>query len=80
MFKYILTILAFIGLFLFPNLSDANDSPDKTITFESQRAGYYKIKEVVDGDTFDLTYGEKTLRVRLYGIDTPETKKGVNNR
>lgn len=97
MFKYVLTILAFVGFFLLPNLSDAhrkndvqkdgchksaNDdsyhchSANETITFESQRAGYYKIKKMVDGDTFNLTYGEKTMKVRLYGIDTPETKKG----
>lgn len=97
MFKYVWTTLAFVGLFLLPNLSDSHredkvpwdkchkfakdgsyhcHSPDETITFESQRAGYYKIKEMVDGDTFDLTYGEKTMEVRLYGIDTPETKRG----
>ena len=97
MFKYILTILTFVGFFLLPNLSDAhreNDveedgchksadgdsyhchSADETITFESQRAGYYKIKKVVDGDTFNLAYGGKIMRVRLYGIDTPETKRG----
>ena len=40
MFKYILTMLAFVGLFLLPNLSDADRSPDETITFESQHAGY----------------------------------------
>lgn len=94
MFKYVLTTLAFVGLFLFPNLSNSHrekyvqwdkchrvpkdgsyhcHSPDTTITFESQRSGYYKIKEVLDGDTLDLIYGDKIMKVRLYGIDTPET-------
>ena len=38
------------------------------------------VKEVVDGDTIDIAIGGKTERVRLIGINTPETKhptKGV---
>ncbi|MEY4656874.1 MAG: hypothetical protein RL073_1101 [Actinomycetota bacterium] len=38
------------------------------------------VKGVVDGDTIDIAIGGKTERVRLIGIDTPETKhptKGV---
>jgi micrococcal nuclease len=32
------------------------------------------VKEVVDGDTIDIAIGGKTERVRLIGINTPETK------
>jgi micrococcal nuclease len=38
------------------------------------------LKHVVDGDTIDVEIGGKTERVRLIGINTPETKhptKGV---
>ena len=38
------------------------------------------LKGVVDGDTIDIAIGGKTERVRLIGINTPETKhptKGV---
>jgi len=38
------------------------------------------VKEVVDGDTIEIAIGGKTERVRLIGINTPETKhptKGV---
>ena len=38
------------------------------------------VKHVVDGDTIDISIGGKTERVRLIGINTPETKhptKGV---
>ena len=38
------------------------------------------VKKVVDGDTIDIAIGGKTERVRLIGINTPETKhptKGV---
>lgn len=33
------------------------------------------VSHVVDGDTVDLRFGEGTERVRLLGIDTPETVK-----
>ena len=38
------------------------------------------VQHVVDGDTIDISIGRKTERVRLIGINTPETKhptKGV---
>ena len=33
------------------------------------------VTRVVDGDTIDVTFGSKHQRIRLIGIDTPETKK-----
>jgi micrococcal nuclease len=35
----------------------------------------WHVKQVVDGDTIDVTDGTGTVRVRLLGIDSPETKK-----
>ena len=38
------------------------------------------VKHVVDGDTIDIAIGGNTERVRLIGVNTPETKhptKGV---
>lgn len=37
--------------------------------------GYYAVTNVVDGDTIDVNMSGKTERVRLIGVDTPETKK-----
>ena len=37
--------------------------------------GIAKVADVVDGDTIDVEIGGRTERVRLTGIDTPETKK-----
>lgn len=33
----------------------------------------YKVVNVVDGDTIDVLIGDKTERIRLIGLDTPET-------
>ena len=35
--------------------------------------GTYKVVEVVDGDTIKVQYGDEVKKVRLIGIDTPET-------
>jgi micrococcal nuclease len=32
------------------------------------------VTKVIDGDTIDVRVGRKTIRIRLVGIDTPETK------
>lgn len=37
--------------------------------------GIATVEYVVDGDTIDVEIGGRTERVRLIGIDTPETKK-----
>ena len=37
--------------------------------------GLATVAEVIDGDTIDVEIGGRTERVRLIGIDTPETKK-----
>lgn len=34
---------------------------------------YYKVTKVVDGDTIDVMIDDKSERLRLIGIDTPET-------
>ena len=50
---------------------------DETIAFASNEADYYEIAAVTDGDTLDLIYGVGTLKIRLFGIDTPETQTGT---
>lgn len=37
--------------------------------------GLAVVTDVVDGDTIDVEIGGRTERVRLIGIDTPETRK-----
>lgn len=50
---------------------------DETIAFASNEAGYYEIAAVTDGDTLDLVYGVGTLKIRFFGVDTPETQTGT---
>jgi micrococcal nuclease len=44
-------------------------------TEPASRDGLAVVTDVVDGDTIDVTIGGRDERVRLIGIDTPETKK-----
>ena len=37
--------------------------------------GYYKVTEVVDGDTIQVDMNGTLEKVRFIGVDTPETKK-----
>jgi endonuclease YncB( thermonuclease family) len=39
-----------------------------------------KVVKVVDGDTFDLLGVNKTTRIRLFGIDSPERGQAFNKR
>ena len=40
---------------------------------KAETTEYYQVVKVVDGDTVDLNIDGKTERIRLIGIDTPET-------
>ena len=42
-------------------------------------AGEFKVIRVYDGDTINAVNDENEIKVRLVGIDAPETKKGKRN-
>ncbi|MBL7995179.1 thermonuclease family protein, partial [bacterium] len=42
------------------------------IESHGQKAEMAEVVKVIDGDTFEIRYREKTEKVRLIGIDTPE--------
>lgn len=42
---------------------------------EAPTDGFATVIQVVDGDTIDVEIGGRTERVRLIGIDTPETRR-----
>ena len=37
-----------------------------------------RVVKVIDGDTFDLMFEEKKIRVRMFGIDSPERGQAFN--
>lgn len=38
------------------------------------------VVKVIDGDTFDMKYGTEKMRIRLYGIDSPERGQAFNKK
>jgi len=42
-------------------------------TLDETKASYYQVTKVIDGDTIDVSIDGTISRVRLIGIDTPET-------
>jgi micrococcal nuclease len=46
-----------------------------TGTGQGAADGFATVVEVIDGDTVDVEFGGRRERVRMIGIDTPETKR-----
>lgn len=46
---------------------------DNVLSSQSPKPGYVKVVKVVDGDTVDVDLNGKTTRLRLIGINSPET-------
>ena len=68
---HLLLIVLFVYATLLSSCNTASSSQDPNAA---------TVRSVVDGDTIDISIGGKTERVRLIGINTPETKhptKGI---
>lgn len=50
-----------------------SSAPDPEVSQTEITTNTYKVVKVVDGDTLDVDIDGKTERLRLIGIDTPET-------
>jgi micrococcal nuclease len=48
-------------------------SAGRTVTVSSFKKTKTRVTRVIDGDTVDIKWGSGTERVRLVGVDTPET-------
>ena len=72
--KTIATIF-FIGILglIFGIPKYAQTPEQKTAETQIDEAIYYTVTKIVDGDTIDVNIDGKTERIRLIGIDTPET-------
>lgn len=66
----LLSAVASVGL---PQLQ--NTQPAAHTAVPAPPPGYYRIVAVADGDTFDVDMNGTRERIRMIGVDTPETKK-----
>lgn len=56
-----------------PQLAEVASTIPNTTTTPSIPKNTYQVVKVVDGDTLDVAINGKTVRLRLIGLDTPET-------
>ena len=72
--KHLLNTLAFTALFLiFSYLSKTVYVVNNVLGSQTTSPDSYYVTKVVDGDTIDVTQNGQTFKVRLIGINTPET-------
>jgi micrococcal nuclease len=72
--KYISLLCLFILTTLIP--CSCNPEPNKSQANSLEELTYLSIKKIVDGDTFWVEDGtEKGLKIRLIGVDAPESRK-----
>lgn len=62
-------------IFLIPNIQWPKNSVKPVTDSLVAKPGYYKVTYVSDGDTFTVNMDGRTEKVRLIGVDTPETVK-----
>jgi len=58
------------------NTESQNQKESKPKTNNSTKNILYKVDRVLDGDTVDVIYNNELMRIRLIGIDAPETGGG----
>ena len=74
--KITLVLFCFLigNLFLSPIIN--GQTPNNNVFSSKQNPVFYKVKKVVDGDTFWIDDGtKKGKKVRFIGIDAPESRK-----
>ncbi len=77
--KIFLSLLAIIGIaaiiLLFILLKPHLKTPSFLTSSLKTAPGYYKVAEVYDGDTIAVDMDGRMEKVRMIGVDTPETHK-----
>lgn len=68
-------IILVAALFAVVYLAYTQTGPLKWPELPAITPGYYAVTHVVDGDTIDVNMNGTTERIRMIGVDTPETKK-----
>jgi len=72
--KYRIKIILITIIIVFCTVATYLSNPNrKLIKVNIDKNKIYEIKRVLDGDTFEIENNNKTILVRMLGIDTPET-------
>ena len=69
----IVLILVAIALNIGEDILKSFMPEDAAVRKDSAAENEYKVERVVDGDTFVIDYGGEDTKVRLIGVDTPES-------
>src|SRR5262245_44273760 len=73
---YFLGITFALTLCIVATLAYQSPAVRKILPASVTQPGFYKVVEAVDGDTFSIDMGSGSIeKVRLIGVDTPETHK-----
>lgn len=64
------SLLMALAIFVYQQMPQHGVLSEQTV-----RPGYYRVTEVFDGDTFAVDMNNRTEKIRLIGVDTPETHK-----
>ena len=67
-------VLATLGALVIASLAGCGTHHSGSSTGTSLAAGLARVTRVVDGDTIVVDLGGRSEKIRLLGIDTPETK------
>lgn len=72
-FLIIFIVVSIIGFSCNSKSGNRKEQPFQSVSIDSK--GFFKVTKIVDGDTFWADNGsEKGFKVRLIGIDAPETR------
>ncbi len=69
--------VSFVTVDVEPSVFDSSQYSREILGIEStdeEESEYFKVEEIVDGDTIKVSKDGENFTVRLLGIDTPETK------
>ena len=73
--KKVLILILFLAGCSWSDLDDHPTSPDWLSTNYPEKCVWTQLERVVDGDTIIVQDGSNRVRVRMIGIDTPESKR-----
>jgi micrococcal nuclease len=72
---YLLAIIIFVCIFGLAVFASKTINIHAILPVHVVQPGFYKVTEVYDGDTIAINMNGTTEKIRMIGVDTPETHK-----